>query len=398
MKKYYFLIAIVFCSVLLHAQETLFINTDTRLYTAPNASDFLGYFKSGAQVQLLSENKNGWTKVKADNFTEGYVPSKFIAKSLNGSYFKTTDKENPIIFSTDHYHGSNHLFVLVASLKARAQPDKNSKIKEILFTGDPVSIDYIPKNEDEWVNISGSFSPEAAMFTLRKFIGKRPDMNALLKDFDQLEVNNITDRKTISERIVQLAWNDDKSTLEPAYKRYYEVVKQLNDPRLLAETELNMAIAKGLIKGKSLEQINALSKNAEFLLKETKTKTLYFTQKQLVKLFGNPTKKATVDDGCGIYLSDLFYYYPDLEVSVDEKKNQAEIVKVYVNEHNKFVLNPNAILDNSLSEKAFIEKYGTYIQASIKSPHIYSILLEDSQFILEFKDGKFFSVEIFFSC
>jgi hypothetical protein len=51
-----------------------------------------------------------------------------------------------------------------------------------------------------------------------------------------------------------------------------------------------------------------------------------------------------------------------------------------------------------LSEKAFIEKYGTYIEASIKSPHNYSIHMEDSQFRIEFKDGKLFSVEIFFYC
>lgn len=397
MKKIYFLIAL-FCTPLLHSQERYFINSDTRLYTATNTSDFLGYFKYGAQVHLLSENQNGWYKIQADNFNEGYVPAKFISKSLNASDVKTVDNENPIIFASDHYHGSNHLFVLVAGLKARALPDKNSKIREVLFTGDPVTIDYLPKNEDEWVNIAGSFDEEYAKYTLRKFVGRRPDLNVLLKNFDKADVNNITERKTISERIVELAWNSDKSTLVPAYQRYYEVVKQLNDPKLLAETELNMALAKGLAKSKKAEEIIAFSKNAEFLLKGTKTKSLYFTQKQLVKTFGNPPKKANISDECGIYLSDLFYYYPDLEVSVDEAKNQAEIVKVFINENNKFVINSNAVLDNSLSEKAFIEKYGTYIEASLKSPHYYSIIMEDSRFIIEFKDGKLFSVEIFFYC
>ncbi|SHH08826.1 SH3 domain-containing protein [Flavobacterium defluvii] len=397
MKKFYFLLAF-FCSILLHSQERYFINSDTRLYTSANTSNFLGYFKYGAQVQLLSENLNGWYKVQADNLTEGYVPGKFISKSLNASDIKTTDPENPIIFGGDNYHGSNHLFVLAAGLKARSLPDKNSKIREILFTGDPVTIDYLPKNEDEWVNISGSFDPEYARFTLRKFVGKRPDMKVLLKDFDNLNVENIADRKTISERIVELAWNSDKTTLLPAYQRYYEVIKQLNDPKLLADTELNMAIARGLMKSKKAEEIFAFTKKAEFSLKGTKTRSLYLSQTELVKIFGKPTKKANVSDECGIYLSDLFYYYPDLEVSVDEKKNQAEIVKVFINENNKLIINANSILDNSISEKAFIEKYGTYIEASLKSPHKYSIVMEDSQFRLEFKDGKLFSVEIFFYC
>lgn len=398
MKKFYFLIAL-FCSVLLHSQERYFLNSDTRLYTSPNTtSAFLGYFKYGAEIRLLSESKNGWYKVQADNFNEGYVQEGFVATRLNAKDVKITDRENPILDGGDPYYGGNHLFVLVAGLKARALPDKNSKIKEILFTGDPVAVDYVPVNQEDWVNVNGNFDEEYARYTLRKFIGLRPNFETLIKDFDKLDVNAISDRKTISERIVELAWNSEYSKLEPAYQRYYEVVKQLNDPKLLAETELNMALAKGLAKHKLPEQIVAFAKKAEFSLKGTKTKSLYFSQTDLVKIFGKPAKKANVSDECGIYLSDLFYYYPDLEVSVDEKKNQAEIVKVFINESNKLILNTNAVLDNSMSEKAFIEKYGTYLEASLKSPHIYSIIMEDSQFRIEFKDGKLFSVEIFFYC
>lgn len=383
----------------MHSQERYFLNSDTRLYTSPNTSSaFLGYFRYGAEVRLLSESQNGWYKVQADNFNEGYIQEKFAATRLNAKDVKTKDPENPILEGGDAYYGGNHLFVLVAGLKARALPDKNSKIKEILFAGDPVAVDYVPVNEDDWVNINGNFDEEYARYTLRKFIGLRPNFETLIKDFDKLDVNAVSERKTLSERIVELAWNSEYSKLEPAYQRYYEVVKQINDPKLIAETEMNMALAKGLAKHKLPEQIIAFTKKAEFSLKGTKTKSLYLSQTELVKTFGKPAKKANIGDECGIYLSDLFYYYPDLEVSVDEKKNQAEIVKVYINENNKFIINPNIILDNSVSEKAFIEKYGTYIEASLKSPHNYSIIMEDSQFRLVFKDGKLFSVEIFFYC
>jgi hypothetical protein len=62
------------------------------------------------------------------------------------------------------------------------------------------------------------------------------------------------------------------------------------------------------------------------------------------------------------------------------------------------ILNANSVLDNTLTEKAFIEKYGTYITASIKAPHSYSLQFEDSEFRIEFKDGKLFFIEIFFYC
>lgn len=399
MKKYHFFIAILFCSVLLHSQERYFLNSDTRLYTSASTSaEFLGYFKYGAEVQLLSENNNGWYKVKADNLSEGYIPEKFVATRLNAKDVKVRDNENPILEGGDHYYGGNHLFVLVAGLKARAQPDKNAKIREILFVGDPVAINYLPKNEDDWVNISGNFSDEYAQFTLRKFVGKRPDFNTLLKDFDKLDTNNSNERKTVGERLVQLAWNSDNTTLTPAYQRYYEVVKQLNDPKLIADTELNMAIAKGLAKHKKQEEITAFTKKSEFVVKGLKTKSLFLTQKELIKTLGNPPKKAKISDECGLYISELFYYYPDLEASVDEKENKVEVIKIFINQTNKLIFNSNAALDSSLSEKAFIEKYGSYIGASIKSPHSYTIPLEDSEFRIEFKDGKLFAIEIFYYC
>ncbi|WP_264554042.1 SH3 domain-containing protein [Flavobacterium sp. N2038] len=400
MKKFYFILAL-FCSILLHSQERCFLNSDTRLYTEPKTSaSFLGYFKYGAEVRLISQNQNGWYKVQADNFNEGFVPEKFIATRLNAKDIKTKDPENPILEGGDAYYGGNHLFVLVAGLKARALPDRNSKIKEVLFTGDPVAVNYLPVNQEEWVNINGNFTEEYAQYTLRKFIGTRPDFDTLLKDFDKLDVNAVSERKTVSERIVELAWNSEYSKLEPAYQRYYEVVKQINDPKLIAETEMNMALAKGLAKHKLPEQIIAFTKKIGFLLGDIKTDTPmpYFTQKQLLKFYGDPDRKVKISDECGLYLSDLFYYYPNLEISVDEEKNKAEVIKVYVSPNYKFILNTNDFLDNSTSEKAFIEKYGTYIEASLKSPHNYSIIMEESQFRIQFKDGKLYSVEIFFYC
>lgn len=397
MKKLYFLL--FFCSVLLHSQERYFLISDTRLYTAPNSSaDFLGYFKYGAEVRLLGENQNGWRKVQADNFNEGFIEDKYITTRLNAKDVKTKDPQNPILAGGDAYYGGNHLFIIAAGLKARAQPDKNAKIREILFMGDAVPVNYLPINPEEWVNINGNFNEEYVKYTLRKFLGLRPNFDTLLKDFDKLDINAISERKTLSERIVEMAWNSDYSTLVPAYQRYSEVVKQINDPKLIAETELNMALAKGLSNHKLIEQIIAFTQKSYYSLKGFKTKSVYISQTDLVKTFGNPPKKNRISDECSLYISDLFYYYPDLEVSVDEKQNKAEIIKVFINENNKFIINQNAVLDHQLTEKAFIEKYGTYIEASLKSPHKYSLIMEDSQFRLEFKDGKLFSVEIFYYC
>ena len=107
----YFLLSTTF----LFAQESYFLKSDTRLYTSNSTSSaFLGYFKYGAEIQLLSANENGWYKVKSDNLSEGFVSAKFVSKALNAADVYTKDKENPIVEGGDSFYGGNHLLVLGA--------------------------------------------------------------------------------------------------------------------------------------------------------------------------------------------------------------------------------------------------------------------------------------------
>lgn len=386
-------------STFIFAQEHYFLKSDTRLYTTNStSSSFLGYFKYGAEIQLLSANENGWYKVKSDNSSEGFVPAKFVSKNLNISDVYSKDKENPIIDGGDEYYGGNHLFVLGAGLKARALPDKTSKLREILTCGEPVAVNYSPVNSEEWVNISGSFNAEYAKYVQRKYLGNRPTFEELSYQFDKLDATNIAERKTVSERLVELAWNSGNDKLILAYDKYYSVVKQLNDEKLLADTELNMLLAKSLSKHKSDQAIIDFTKNSEFVVKGIKSKNYEITSKDLIKAFGKPTKTEKISDECGVFLSDTFYYYPDLEVSVDVKQNKAELIKVVINSNNKFVINANSVLDNTTTEKDFITKYSSYIYANFKTPHVYYLMLDAGSITIEFKDGKIYSATIGFDC
>lgn len=386
-------------STFIFAQERYFLKSDTRLYTTNStSSSFLGYFKYGAEIQLLSANENGWYKVKSDNLSEGFVPSKFVSKTLNVSDLKTKDTENPIIEGGDEYYGGNHLFVLGAGLKARALPDKTSKLREILTCGEPVAVNYLPLNSEEWVNISGSFNVEYAKYVQRKYLGNRPNFEELSNQFDKLNASNIAERKTVAERLVELAWNSENEKLIVAYDKYYSVVKQLNDEKLLADSEVNMLLAKSLSKHKSDESIIDFTKNAEFVVKGIKSKNYQIAYKDLIKAFGKPTKTEKISDECGVFLSDIFYYYKDLQVSVDVKQNIAELIKVLINSNNKFVINANSILNNTTTEKEFITKYNSYIDAHFKTPHIYYLMIDAGSITIEFKDGKIYSVTIGFDC
>ena len=235
-------------------------------------------------------------------------------------------------------------------------------------------------------------------YVQRKYLGNRPNFDDLITQFNKLDPANISERKTVAERLVELAWNSGNDKLISAYDKYYSVVKQLNDEKLLADTELNMLLAKSLSKQKSDQALIEFTKNTEFVVKGIKSKNYEISSKDLIKAFGKPTKTEKISDECGVFLSDTFYYYPDLEVSVDTKQNKAELIKVVINSSNKLVINANSILDYTTTEKDFITKYSSYIYANFKTPHIYYLMLDAGSITIEFKNGKIYSVTIGFNC
>ncbi|VXB55103.1 Ligand-binding protein SH3 [Flavobacterium sp. 9AF] len=376
-----------------YSQKKYWIVNDTRLYEKPSLnSNFHGYFKYGASIQVIDDNYSGWVKIKADNNDEGFVEKKDIKTVLNANDIIKTDNENPIIKGNDSYHGGNHLFVLVAGLKLRSEPNSNSKIIKITSTGMPISVSYIPINDEKWVCVDND------KFTLRKFIGNRPDLNNLYTLFNKIEFTNIQERKTISERIVELAWNTGYKHLSKAYTIYYEVVKQIGDSELIEKTKNYILLANGLSNQRPLNEILEITKKSDFIIKNLNVNKFHATYLELEKNYNNPLKIAEIEDDCGIYLNNLFHYYSNMNVSVDKKNNKIEISKIYLDNNTKFKLNKNTILTKETTERDFLSNFGQYIDASIESPNRYTFALEYATLILEFKVGKLFSVEVMNYC
>lgn len=374
------------------SQQRYWIINDTRFYEKPTTtSTILGFFKYGAEVKILEEDNTNWTKIQADNLTIGFVLKKLISTRLLHDDSVSEDNENPILKGGDNYYGGNHLFVTVAGLKARALPNKNASVKQILTNGEAVHIDYFPKNQDEWANIGHGFG-ENAKYVQIKFLGKRPDFDILLKQFNKLESSKIDERKTIAERLVELATNSEKSFLKPAFEKYLEVVKQLNDTEKIIKTEFNLFVLDNLHSegNQNIEFAN----NSEFIINGKKSLNFIIPLNNLISTHGLPLKKETISDDCGIYLNELFYIYESIDASVDEKQNKAELVTVKITSKNKFSFNKNHILDNLITESEFIKRYGKYIHIDFKNPNLYIMYKEDSSILFEFKEGKLFSISI----
>ena len=304
MRKLIFIYLFLFTSVFSIAQDRYWIINDTKLFEKPSTeSKFYGHFRYGAEVKIIEDLKNGWLKVQSDNFTIGFVKKELIRTTMNGNDKIIEDPSNPIIKGGDAYYGGNHLFVTVAGLKARSKPDKMSSVKEILTNGDAVSVSYFPINKEEWVNIGYGFEPNAAKFVLAKYLGKRPVYEDLLTQFDKLPKTDVANRKTIGERLVELTWNSGDISELPALERYLEVAKQLNDAKLITETEFNILIAKniGLHTDLNFKLLQEKIQSSYFEINGFKFDNTAISYTDSIKKFGKPIKIETVEDECGIY-------------------------------------------------------------------------------------------------
>ncbi len=401
MRKFLFIYVFLFTNVFSIAQDRYWIINDTKLFEEPSTeTKFYGYFRYGAEVKIIQDLKNGWLKVQSDNFTIGFVKKELIRTTMNGNDKIIEDPSNPIIKGGDAYYGGNHLFVRVAGLKARSKPDKMSSVREILTNGDAVSVDYYPVNPEEWVNIGNNFDSKYSKFVLAKFLGKRPVYEDLLTQFDQLPKSNITERKSIGERLVELTWNSSDINELPALERYLEVAKQLNDEKLIANTEFNILIAKNINRNLDLdfEFIDAKIKKSYFEINGLKFDGAMISYSDLLKKFGKPTKIESIEDECGIYLSNILYHYSDFIISVDEDNNKAELVETFFKPTTKFYFDAKSIINQQISEKDFILKFGNYLNYSFKNPHFYNIPLDAGHYSICFKDGVLYSIEISYYC
>ncbi|AUC81248.1 SH3 domain-containing protein [Lacinutrix sp. Bg11-31] len=374
------------------AQDKMYLNTDARLYKdATTNSTILGYFKTNAKVEIVIRYTKGWFLVKADNNDTGYVNNTFLSKKHTYNTTESLDIDNPIL-SRDKYYGSHHLFVLVANLRARNKPTTNSEIKAILTTGKAVAVKYVPVNIDHWVCISNS------RFVQRKFLGERPDFNVLKKTFNGFEYEDITNRKRIAERLVQLAWNGGKENLVDAYNLYYDVAKQLKDSVLINEIETKLILVKGLASTKTYQEREAFIENTDYLIEGINVKKHFVKLSDVTKIYGAPTKIDLLTDECGVFYSETFYTYPNMVLSVNKEENLANIVTLFINAKNSLKISDHHIITHHTTERYFITKYAHYVFAGINQPHVYSIHTDSGGYNFTFKNGKIVSVDFYNLC
>ncbi|WP_179335979.1 SH3 domain-containing protein [Winogradskyella costae] len=382
----------LFVSTVIQAQNHHYLNADTRLYNEANESEgFKGYFKVNARVEVLSAQTSDWSFVKADNNTKGYVQSKHLSDKPISSQNTVEDSDNPIL-NGDTYYGGHHLFVTVASLRARAKPSLSGEIRAILTMGEAVPIKYIPIEKEAWVNISNN------KYIQRKYINERPDYDALALSYANIEKDNFEERLKIAERLVELAWNSGYAYLKSAYLVLLDVAKESNNTALITSTQMYLTLADGLEHSLPHESVTEFIKNVSFKIKGVQINKLMVDLNTVINTYGQPLKIESISDECGVYYSSTFYHYKNMTLSVNVEENIGEIVEVVLDKNSIFIMNENSILDHTVTENEFIKLYSKYIITSIQNLHTYTILNAYGGYNINFKNGKIYSITLFNLC
>ncbi|WP_179338563.1 SH3 domain-containing protein [Winogradskyella ludwigii] len=386
------LIIFLFVSMMNQGQNHKYLNADTRLYNEANTSDgFKGYFKVNARIEIISAPAPDWIFVKADNDTKGYVQSKYLSDKYNSNQNIIEDSDNPIL-NGDGYYGGHHLFVIVASLRARGEPNLSGEIRTILTMGEPVPVKYIPIEKDEWVNISNS------RYIQRKYLNERPSYDTLALTYARIEKSNTDERLKIAERLVELAWNSGYAYLKSAYLILLDVATYTNNTALIKSTQMYLTLADGLEHPLPHETVTEFIENAIFKIKGVQINKLMVDLNTVINTYGQPLKIEKISDECGVYYSETFYHYKNMTLSVNLEENLGEIVDIIIDKNSAFIINENAILDHGITETEFIKLYSKYIKTGIQNLHTYAISNGYGEYSVVFKNGKIYSVAIFNLC
>lgn len=349
-------------------------------------SQTVGLLHCGTKVTVLDVLTKGWYKVRVDNGSDGYVSALNLAVDLNAS--DCIGAKPPFPPEGDLYYGSSTLFVLGASVKARASPNPNSKVFKIFHTGDAVQITFDPGHGDDWAFISNVYGQG---FVLRKFLGRQPQLPDLISRFDRLTASDLPARRAAAERAVELAWNTEGASVIPALERFLSVARDLDNPQLVQDTELAMKLARGQNKRVTPESIEAI-------MKSSKTYLVILGKKfpgpevklaSVSQILGDPIKvtkwKLTGAECMGT--GDYHYQYPFANFDFHLEDKTLGLMDVDLQfPGNAFVLDGFTI-NADTSENEFLTRFSHLIASNGFEMHRYNIWSSGESYIFEFENG-----------
>lgn len=391
--------------------QTTRINQHTYLYSGPSEkSKVLGEFACAAHVQIISQN-NTFHFVQTETGMRGYVMSKCLALKNSGTG------------ASDNFRGefdNKNRYVLVAGLRARAEPRADSKVVKQLKMNEYCMIDFLPYDPEAWVKVGYSYNYELETsipyFIQRKYIGPKADLAnyiGLYKVDNQAEFKA---KKMRMERILEMSYWENDSLRYAAISMFRDFVLQNNLDVWLDDIKFEIFAIEAKGSDKSSKDYPDFEnwEEEDFERFYDKYRWHYFlngdtlrykTKRDIEKIKYTKSSEMPKDlSECGWGFETA--YYLDGAIIIDEG------MEAYNGGLEHFTLfeidfsNPSISvkladfeLNSETDERDFIKALHPYLSWDLRDGiHIYYLNIWDENIVIEFREGRPVLWEVSFQC
>ncbi|HMR82255.1 MAG TPA: SH3 domain-containing protein [Niabella sp.] len=379
-----------------------FIISTTQVYDMPGAKgNPVGVYARGGTVTEQKKLNNGWSEVLVENGEKAFVPSKFLATSLNA---KDTYEKDPAAFvlpgDKDAEYGSPHLFVIAAGVKARAIFSADKPVAKILRTNEPYGVTYLPYDENKLVKIEGGIFDEdkaSMLFTQRKFLGRKLNFDTVLQTFRNTK--DPDQKKVFAERIYEMSWRANKAKNLQGVQIFRAFVKESGNTELYNQ----LAFEEFLLKATQEAGNNPstpFEKGPIRFSVQNKMLPADFTEKDILAI---PLSRKIITNSndypeCGIEVTKE-YQFDHFTVYHSNTDSLTYIPEIRFKNAEISVTIDGFTIDGNTTEEAFIRRLGKYIHYNwLHEPHVYYINGDGDVLTFTFKNGKAVLFSYWFYC
>ncbi len=401
----FLLLTFFFANQLLAQNKTSFyIISTSKVYDMPSTKGkAIGVYARGGTAIELKKFNNGWSEILVENGEKAYIPSRFLASGLNAKDNYEKDPDDFVLpGEPDAEYGSPHLFIIAASVKARAIFAKNKPVARVYHTNEPVGVAYLPYDSNQLVKIGGgAFAGDRSgwLFTQRKFLGRKLDFGKTVSEYNTLSQTDTAKRKMLAERIYEMSWRENKSNNLQGIQVFRNYQKEAGNNQLYQQLAFDEFLLKAT-QGAGKENISAFDASPVRFTISGKMLPVHFSEKEVLDI---PLSRKIITNGtgypeCGVEVTKE-YAFDYFKVYHSQTEKLTYIPEIRFNKKDIAVTIAGFTIDGETTEEAFLKKLGKFVHYDwLEKPHVYYISGDGDALALTFKNGKAVLYEYWFYC
>ncbi|MGE9312682.1 SH3 domain-containing protein [Niabella sp. CJ426] len=401
----FLLLTLLFINLVSAQNNTSFnIISTSKVYDMPSTKGkAIGVYARGGIATELKKFNNGWSEILVENGEKAYIPSRFLASTLNAKDNYEKDPDDFVLpGEPGAEYGSPHLFITAASVKARAIFGKNKPIVKVYRTNEPVGVAYLPYDENKLVRIGGNgyaYDRSGWLFTQKKFLGRKLDFRNTVHEYNQLPKTDTIKRKTLAERIYEMSWRENKSNNLEGIQLFRNYQKDAGNNQLYQQLAFDEFLLKAT-QDAGKESTSAFDDSPVRFTISGKMLPIHFSEKDILDI---PLSRKIITNGtgypeCGVEVTKE-YAFDHFKVFHSQTEKLTYIPEIRFSKKEIAISIAGFTIDGETTEEAFLKKLGKYVHYDwLEKPHVYYISGDGDVLALTFKNGKPVLYEYWFYC